>query len=114
LDAVGGGQTTAGRRSRVGVAAKQRVPVADGWELLIRVVVVVNGQADLFEVVATLDAGGCFANLLDGRQQETNQDGDDGDDDKQLDQGEAFAAHGIPLRSLKSTSMHTFSRSWPQ
>src|SRR5207244_13345708 len=51
-----------------------------------------QGQADLLEVVLALRAGGCLANLLDGRQEQADQDRDDGDHDEQLDQGEASAA----------------------
>ena len=66
----------------------------------MRVVVVVQGQADLLEVVGALDAGGGLADLLHGGQQQADQDGDDGDDDQQLDQREAGAAlmAAFPLR----------------
>src|SRR5262249_47821079 len=46
------------------------------------VVVVVEGQADLLEVVGALDAGGGVADLLHCRQQKAHQDGDDGNDDQ--------------------------------
>jgi hypothetical protein len=49
-------------------------------------------NADLLEIVGALDARGGGANLLDGRQQEPNQNGDDGNDDKKLDERE-----GTPL-----------------
>jgi hypothetical protein len=32
-----------------------------------------------------LHSSGCFASLLNGGQQEGNEDADDGDDDEQLD-----------------------------
>jgi len=49
----------------------------------------VGGQRDLLEVVGALDAGGGLAHLLDGGQQEADEDGDDGDHHQQLDQREA-------------------------
>src|SRR5262249_12074145 len=59
------------------------------------VVVGVQGDADLLEVVLALGAGGGFADLLDGGQQQADQDGDDGDHDQQFDEGEGSAApHG--------------------
>ncbi len=45
-------------------------------------------QHNLLEIVLTLGAGGGFAHLLHGRQQQANENGDDGDDDQQLNQGE--------------------------
>ena len=50
--------------------------------------VVVDGERELLEVVAALHAGGGLADLLDGRQQEADEDGDDGDHHQQLDQRE--------------------------
>ena len=52
--------------------------------------VVVQGQADLLEVVGALDAPRRLAGRLDGRQQQGDQDRDDRDDDQQLDQREAL------------------------
>ena len=51
-----------------------------------------DGDADLLEVVGALDACGGLADLLHGRQQEADQDGDDRDDDEQLDQRERALA----------------------
>jgi len=48
----------------------------------------VQGNADLLQVVLAPDAGGCFAHLLDGRQEQADQDGNDGDDHQQLDERE--------------------------
>ena len=50
--------------------------------------VVVASQGDLLEVVRALQAGGGLADLLDGGQQQADQDGDDGDDHQQFDQSE--------------------------
>jgi hypothetical protein len=49
-------------------------------------VVGVHGQTDLLEVVLTLQARGRLADLLDGRHEQANQDGDDRNDHQQLDQ----------------------------
>src|SRR5919198_1519086 len=57
-----------------------------------RVVVVVERQADLLEVIRALHAIRRLADLLDGGQEQANEDRDDGDDDEQLDQGEAGPA----------------------
>src|SRR5262249_17317459 len=46
---------------------------------------------DLVEVVLALGAGSTLAHLLDGGEQQANEDGDDGDDHQQLDQREAGA-----------------------
>src|SRR5262249_6107421 len=49
-------------------------------QLGVGVVVIVHGQADLFEVVGAVHAGGRLADLLRRRQEQAKQDGDDGDD----------------------------------
>ncbi len=48
-----------------------------------------NSQSQLFQVVFALCSTGRFPGLLHGGQQQGNQDGNDGDDDKQFDQREA-------------------------
>ena len=48
--------------------------------------VVVQGQADLLEVVGARDAPGRLSRRLHRRKQERDQDRDDGDHDEQLDQ----------------------------
>ena len=50
--------------------------------------VVVERQADLFEVVLALRPGRGLADLLDGRQQQADQDGDDRSHHQQLNEGE--------------------------
>jgi hypothetical protein len=42
----------------------------------------------LVEIVLALEPTGRFANLLDGRKQQTNKHRDDGNDNQQLDQCE--------------------------
>jgi hypothetical protein len=60
--------------------------------------VIGHRQGDLLEVVGALGAAGGLARRLDGRQQEGDQDGDDGDHDQQLDQGEAaMSAHDVSV-----------------
>ena len=53
-----------------------------------RIVGVVHRQTELLEVVGTLNPPCRLADFLHGRQQEADEDGDDGDHDEQLDQGE--------------------------
>ena len=55
-------------------------------KLAVRVVEVKQGQAELLELVLSLDTVRGFAHLLHGRQQEANEDGDDRDDHQQFDQ----------------------------
>src|SRR5689334_21721338 len=57
-----------------------------------------HGKAKLFEVVQTRSPAGGFADLLDGGQQQADQDADDRDGDQQLDNGKASAVmpHGAP------------------
>jgi hypothetical protein len=45
-------------------------------------------DAELLEVVRAAHPGGRFADLLDGRQEQADQDGDDRDDHQQFDQRE--------------------------
>ena len=58
----------------------------------VDVVVVVQGQAQLLQVVDALAPAGGLAGGLHGGQQQGDQHGDDGDDDQQLDQRERGAA----------------------
>ena len=57
-------------------------------------VVVVDGQADLLQVVDALRAPGGLAGRLHGGQEQADQDGDDGDDDEQFDEREAVRVRG--------------------
>src|SRR5262249_37632325 len=62
-----------------GQVPRRHAPVAAAArEDAERVVVVVEGEAQLLEVVAALDAGGGVADLLHRGYQEADQDGDDG------------------------------------
>src|SRR5690348_16887347 len=75
-------------------------PVRHGREYAVGVVVIVDGQSELFEIVAALHAGGGLADLLHRGQQETDEDGNDGDHHQELDQRETSAyateEHGGP------------------
>ncbi len=53
-----------------------------------RVVDIVDGQAELLQVVFAFDPRGSLAHLLHGRQQQPDQDGNDGDHHQQFDQRE--------------------------
>ena len=72
---------------------------AHGEDVVDRVVVV-QGQADLLEVVDALGPPGGLAGRLHGGQEQGDQDGDDGDDDQQFDQGEATTTHGRILLDM--------------
>jgi len=65
----------------------------------------VTGQGDLFEVVLALRAVGRPADLLDGGDEQADQDGDDGDHHQQLDQRETgpglAASHGSSLTNKR-------------
>src|SRR5690606_10136896 len=62
----------------------------------VGVVIVVQCKARLLEIVFALAAAGCFPRLLHGRQQKSDQDGDDRDDDQVFDQRKST---GASLRS---------------
>ena len=70
------------------------------------VVVVVQGDAELLQVVDALGATGGLAGRLDGGQEQGDQDGDDRDHHQQLDQREAanVAAAGLSMRSARQGS----------
>src|SRR5262249_51832718 len=63
-------------------------------EHLIRAVVVVQGQADLAQVVGALHPGGCLGDFLPRRQQQADENRNNGDDDQQLDQRERRPSGG--------------------
>jgi hypothetical protein len=51
----------------------------------------VGPQPDLLEVVGALDPVGRLPDFLDGGEQQSDQNADDGDDDQQLDERERRA-----------------------
>src|SRR5262249_42618667 len=77
------------------------VPDATLGEAPLGIVVGVQGQAQLLHVVLTLGPSGGGADLLDGRQQQADQDGDDGNHHQKLDESKTSTArlsHGFPSR----------------
>ena len=59
----------------------------------MNVMVVVQCDTDLLEVVAALSSPRRLARLLNGRQQQCNQNSDDRDDHQQFDQSKPFFEH---------------------
>jgi hypothetical protein len=51
----------------------------------------VQGEVDLLEIVETAKASGGLADLLDGGQEQANENGNDGYHHQQLDQRETCA-----------------------
>jgi hypothetical protein len=58
-------------------------------QMLMCVMIMVGGQAELPQIVAALDPMGGLADSLHRWQQQTDQDGNNGDDDQQFDEREA-------------------------
>src|SRR5262249_26137401 len=58
-------------------------------EIAQRVVMVVEGNAELLQVVGATDAARGLADLLNGRHQQPDQDGNDGYHHQKLNQGKA-------------------------
>ena len=81
----------------VGGAVHRLVDVP-GRQLAERVVVGVQGDPDLLQVVLALRPGRGVPHLLDGGQEQPDQDGDDRDHDEKFDQREpaamASSGHG--------------------
>jgi hypothetical protein len=59
----------------------------------VGVVVVVDGNPNLLEIVFALHAPSRFPGLLNGREQNRHEDGDDRDDDQEFDEREASATN---------------------
>ncbi len=62
------------------------------WERLIGVVVVVQSDAELLQVVLTLRPPGGFPGLLNSRQQQSDENGDDRNDNEQFDQRKSVSS----------------------
>src|SRR5262249_12960862 len=71
--------------------------VQRGREPTLGVVETVQGQAELLEVVAALQACGRLADLLDGGQEQADEDGYDRYHHQKLDQGEGLPSGGCAL-----------------
>src|SRR5262249_58697196 len=91
LEAPAGALPGADPRLPADVGRRRRYRPAPAGEFAVGVVVVVEGQADLLEVVLTAQAVGRCADLLYRGQEQADEDGDDGDHHQQLDQREAPA-----------------------
>src|SRR5262249_8496796 len=79
--------------------SRGRKGIAEGGETTLTTRVVVERDADLFEVVLTLCPRCGCAHFLHSGQQKPDQNRDDRDDHEQLDQGECFSVkrhHGRP------------------
>ena len=63
----------------------------------VRALVVVEGQADLLEVVLAPGTGRGLAGLLDGGEEQADQDGDDGDHHQQFDERECTTGDGATV-----------------
>lgn len=61
-------------------------------EFFVRGMIVVQSEADLLQIVGALHPVGCFPYLLDGWEEQADQDGDNRDNDQQFDQGKATSA----------------------
>src|SRR5262249_16775977 len=98
-----------GRRETSREAGRRGRDVHARRKLVVGVVVVVGGQPKLFEVVGGGHAVSGFADLLDGGQEQANQDSNDGDDDEQFNQGEASTLHGtdLPVRIRRTHTRPT-------
>src|SRR5262249_35851707 len=103
---------------RVVVEERQQVddaavalPVAAGRQDELAGVVVVGGDAELVQVVLALRVGRGLADLLDCRQQQADQDGDDGNHHQQLDQREGRTAertcHDTSPKRNRTTTYET-------
>src|SRR5262249_36514475 len=77
-----------------------------GREATVDALVGVERQPDLLEVVGALQASRRLADLLDGGQQQADQNADDGDDNEQLDQGERPAGPSLRTRHHVGTPQY--------
>jgi hypothetical protein len=58
----------------------------------VGVVMLMQRQGDLFDPVLALQPRGGFAHALDAGKRQAGEDGDDGENDEELDQGEGGTA----------------------
>ena len=89
------------RRRQQGAVPPEVRALATDRELPGNVLIRVQGQRNLMEVVQTLDAVGGRPDLLDGGQEQANQDRNNGDDDEKFDQGISGSAHDRILLSVR-------------
>src|SRR5205085_10564004 len=88
----------------LGAEGGRRVVHSAGREAAPGTLEIMQGQPKLLERARALGPGGGLSQLLHGRQEQADEDGDDGDDDEQLDQRERRPAvlgrfhDSIPVR----------------
>src|SRR2546425_13288329 len=70
-----------------------------GRKAAVRVMIVVQSEAELFEVILALGACGCLAHLLHGRQKQTDENGDDSNHHQEFDERKT----GTPVVSYSAT-----------
>src|SRR5262249_52298183 len=100
LPAVGG------RVAGVDGALLRREDPEVGRQPAVRPDEAVGGDAELPEVVGAPDPVGRLAGLLDGGEEQADEDADDGDHYQQLDQREARARPGCAVHGGPQTEHH--------
>src|SRR6516165_6193137 len=73
------------------------------WKASHGTLVVIQGQADLLQIVGALDAPRRLAGRLYRGQQERDQDGDDGDHHQKFDERESATSHRCILPKNTAT-----------
>jgi hypothetical protein len=71
-----------------GSAGTPAIPLAGRWQSLVGTFVAVDRKSELVQVVAALASGRGFADLLDCRKEQPNENGDNRNHDEKLDQCE--------------------------
>ena len=60
-----------------------------GRQHLVAIMIRMESESNLFEIVLAGESRRCLADILDGSEQQTDEDADDGDDDQQFEKGES-------------------------
>jgi hypothetical protein len=80
---------------------------------LVGITILVNRQADLPHVICALGSSGGAPRSLNGRQEQTHEQSDNGDNDQQLHQRERwFASHGTDL--AQGLELQADACNWPK
>ena len=74
-------------RVAVAIVFFQNVLRGTSREAVVNIVEILRGQTELLQLVRALHTTSRFANRLNGRKKQTNQDTDDRDNDQQFDEG---------------------------
>jgi hypothetical protein len=83
------------------------------WQRPIRIMVHVESKADLFQIVLAFEARSRCPRLLHGREQKPHQNREDGQNDKQLDEGKTLAEIRMAVRHMPKTvifEIHSYPR----